>query len=265
MASSRQHAAPPAPERAPVPEPTLAERGRTLIELARIGTLSTHSRKQPGFPFGSVMPYGPDAQGRPVFLISSMAMHTQNLKADARASLLVMQESGEDPLGAARITLVGEVLPVPEAETGAARDLYLRRHENARYWVDFDDFGFYRMQPADVYFIGGFGVMGWVTAEQYAHSMPDPLADAAAGILRHMNADHGEALVLLARAAGEAGAEAAITSASMTAVDRLGFQLRLRSGDRVHGARIAFPREVRNSGDVRDVLVEMVRAARDAG
>jgi putative heme iron utilization protein len=95
--------------------------------------------------------------------------------------------------------------------------------------------------------------------------MPDPLADSAAGILRHMNADHGEALVLLARAAGEAGAEAAITSASMTAVDRLGFQLRLRSGDRVHGARIAFPREVRNSGDVRDVLVEMVRAARDAG
>ena len=67
------------------------------------------------------MPYAPDQQGRPVFLISNMAMHTQNLKADARASLLVMQESGEaDPLGAARITLVGEVLPVPETETGAA-------------------------------------------------------------------------------------------------------------------------------------------------
>src|ERR1039458_2513920 len=113
---------PPTPEHAPVPEPTLAERGRTLIQLGRIGTLSTHSRKQPGFPFGSVMPYGTDEQGRPVFLISSMAMHTQNLKADARASLLVMQESGEDPLGAARITLVGVVLPVPEAETGAVRE-----------------------------------------------------------------------------------------------------------------------------------------------
>ena len=137
--------------------------------LGRIGTLSTHSRKQPGFPFGSVMPYGADEQGRPVFLISNMAMHTQNLKADARASLLVMQESGEDdPLGAARITLVGEVLPVAETETGAVRELYLSRHENARYWVDFDDFGFYRMQPADVYFIGGFGVMGWVTADEYA-------------------------------------------------------------------------------------------------
>ena len=259
MASSRQHAAPSTPERAPVPEPTLAERGRTLVQLGRIGTLSTHSRKQPGFPFGSVMPYAPDEQGRPIFLVSNMAMHTQNLKADARASLLVMQESGEaDPLGAARITLVGEVLPVPETETGAARELYLSRHENARYWVDFDDFGFRRMQPADVYFIGGFGVMGWVAADEYASSQPDPLAADSAGILRHMNEDHGEALVLLARAAGETGAEAA----TMTAIDRLGFHLRLRSGERVHGTRIAFPREVPNSGEVRTVLVEMVRAAR---
>jgi hypothetical protein len=259
MASSRQHAAPPVPERAPVPEPTLAERGRTLIQIGRIGTLSTHSRKQPGFPFGSVMPYGTDEQGRPVFLISSMAMHTQNLKADARASLLVMQEGGGDPLGAARITVVGEVLPVPAAETGAVRELYLGRHENARYWVDFDDFGFFRMQPADIYFIGGFGVMGWVTAEDHGRSQPDPLADHSAGILRHMNTDHSEALALLARAAGETGAEAA----TMTAVDRLGFHLRLQSGERVHGARIAFPREVRNTGEARAVLVEMVRAARD--
>jgi heme iron utilization protein len=261
MASSRQHAAPPGSERAPVAEPTLAERGRTVIQLGRIGALSTHSRKQPGFPFGSVMPYGADERGRPVFLISGMAMHTQNLKADVRASLLVMQESGGDPLGAARITLVGEVLPVPEAETGAVRELYLSRHENARYWVDFDDFGFYRMQPADVYFIGGFGVMGWVTADEYARSQPDPLADSSAGILLHMNADHGDALILLARAAGEADVQAA----TMTAVDRLGFHLRLQSGARMHGARIAFPREVRNSGEVRTVLVEMVRAARAEG
>jgi heme iron utilization protein len=259
MASSGQHAAPQGPERAPVPEPTLAERGRTLIHLGRIGTLSTHSRKQPGFPFGSVMPYSPDQQGRPVFLISSMAMHTQNLKADARASLLVMQDGGEDPLGAARITLVGEVLQVPQDETTAMRELYLSRHRNARYWVDFDDFSFYRMHTAGVYFIGGFGVMGWVSADEYAISEPDPLADSSAGILRHMNEDHAAALVLLAQAAGEVGAEAA----TMTAVDRLGFHLRLRSGERVHGARIAFPREARDEGSVRTVLVEMVRAARE--
>jgi putative heme iron utilization protein len=258
MTSSRQHAAPAGPERAPVPEPTLAERGRTLIQLGRIGTLSTHSRKQPGFPFGSVMPYSSDDQGRPVFLISTMAMHTQNLLADRRASLLVMQEGGGDPLGAARITLVGDVSPVPAAETDAARELYLSKHENARYWADFNDFAYYRMHPAGVYFIGGFGVMGWVAADEYAGSQPDPLAEVSAGILQHMNADHAEALVLLARAAGENQVE----TASMTAVDRLGFHLRLQAGERVYGARIAFPREVRDSKEVRSVLVEMVRSAR---
>ena len=69
-----------------VPEPSFAERARTLMHLGRIGTLSTLSRKQPGFPFGSLMPYALDGQGRPVFLMSTMAMHTQNLQADPLCS-----------------------------------------------------------------------------------------------------------------------------------------------------------------------------------
>src|SRR5712692_2670417 len=74
-----------------VPEPSLAERARTLVSLGRIGSLSTHSRKFPGFPFGSMMPYAADDLGRAVFFISSMAMHTQNLQQDSRASLLITQ------------------------------------------------------------------------------------------------------------------------------------------------------------------------------
>src|ERR1039457_4399572 len=74
-----------------VPEPSFADRARTLMHSGRIGCLSTLSRKQPGFPFGSLMPYALDAQGRPIFLISTMAMHTQNLQADPRASLFVSE------------------------------------------------------------------------------------------------------------------------------------------------------------------------------
>src|SRR6202171_4527908 len=81
--------------RPPVTEPTFAERARTLVYFGRIGSLSTLSRKQPGFPFGSLMPYGLDEHGRPTFLISTMAMHTQNLQADPRASLLITQEAAE--------------------------------------------------------------------------------------------------------------------------------------------------------------------------
>jgi len=260
--TSRQHAERPVAERTPVPEPSLAERARTLVANMRQGTLSTHSRKLPGFPFGSVMPYAPDDYGRPLFLISSMAMHTQNLKADRRASLLVTQPGGDDPLGAARVTLLGESLPVPPAEIAAARALYLARHESARYWVDFNDFSFYRLEAAGVYFIGGFGVMDWVTPAEYAAGRPDPLTESAPAILRHMNQDHGEALLLLARTfAGEKDAE----TAAMTAIDRLGFQLKLTSGQRAYGVRIAFPRPAEDAGEVRMVLVEMVHSARGAG
>ena len=258
--STRKHAGTGAASDQPAaPEPSFAERARTLVYLCRIGSLSTLSRKQQGFPFGSVMPYGLDEHGRPIFLISTMAMHTQNLQADSRASLLVTQpDASSDPLGASRVTLVGKVLPLRESEVAEARKLYLERYANSKHWVDFEDFSFYRMEVVDVYYVGGFGVMGWVLASDYADAQVDPLSDAAAGIIQHMNTDHKEALVLLARVF--AGIES--QEAAMTSVDRLGFHLRLKTQDRMRGARIAFLREVNNSAEARKVLVEMVQQAR---
>lgn len=242
---------------AQLPEPTFAERVRTLVSLCTVATLSTVSRKRPGYPFGSLMPYSSDGTGRPIFLISNMAMHTQNIQADHRASLFVAQAGDGDPLGTARATIVGDVHPVPEDEVGDARQCYLSRFENSRSWVDFTDFGFYRMQPLDLYYVGGFGVMGWVAADDYLSAKVDPLADAGPKILGHMNSDHVPAMILLAKV--YAGFTA--TEAAMTAVDRLGFHLRLKTRDGMKGTRINFLREVQNSDEARSVLVEMVRTA----
>lgn len=242
-----------------IPEPTHAERTRTLLHLNSLATLSTLSRKQPGFPFGSLMPYALDPTGRLLFLISNMAMHTQNIKADPRASLFVTQPAADgDPLGAARVTLIGNVLQVADEDKAAVRELYLARHENSRYWVDFADFSFFRMEILDVYYVGGFGVMGWVTASDYAVAAIDPLADSAPGILTHMNADHVDAMILLARTHSQLEA----TEATMTAVDRLGFHLRLKTAEGMKGTRINFPNEVRTPNETRTALVEMVREAR---
>jgi len=258
--SIRKHAGPgPTNDQPVIPEPSFSERARTLVYLGRLGSLSTISRKQPGFPFGSVMPYALDDHGRPLFLISTMAMHTQNLKADPRASLLVTQNDADgDPLGASRVTLVGNALPVPPEELAAARTAYLARHANSKYWVDFEDFSFYRLEVVDVYYVGGFGVMGWVSAPDYTNSRPDPLADSMAGIIQHMNTDHADALVLLA--SKFAGIES--QEATMTAVDRLGFHVRLKTPEGIRGARIAFPREATSAEATRTILVEMVRQGR---
>jgi putative heme iron utilization protein len=257
--SSNQHAGPGPSGPPPPPEPPFAERARTLMHRGRVGTLSTQLRKHPGFPFGSVSPYGLDGLGRPTLLISTMAVHTHNLLGDPHASLLVTQPGwNEDPLAGARLTLVGTVGRVPEADRAAVREEYLARHENARFWVDFDDFAFYRLDVAALYYVAGFGAMGWVEADDYRTAAPDPLADHEAGILEHMNADHADALLLYCRAFAGVEAEAA----TMTGIDRLGFRVRARAGDRLQGVRINFPRQATTPAEARAVLVEMVRDAR---
>src|SRR5207253_8939357 len=218
-----------------------------------------------GHGLGAVRPYALDAQGQPRVLISSMAIRTQNLQVDPRASLLVAQpvasapgQEPGDPLAAARLTLLGEARQLSSSDSGTARATYLARHPRASYWVDFDDFSFWRLDVKDLYFVGGFAAMDWVTADDYRAARPDPLADAAAGILEHMNRDHPDALVAYARHfAGEPADEA-----TMVAVDRLGFRLRLRSGERLSSARIAFPREVTTAAQGREVLIAMLQQAR---
>src|SRR5262249_39835829 len=113
-------------------------------------------------------------------------------------------------------------------------------------------------EVASVWWGGGFAAMGWVEAGDYRRARPDPLADAAAGIMEHMNRDHADALIAYAQFF--AGAQA--DEATMTAVDRLGFKLPVRQGERRGSTRIAFPREVTPAAESRSVLIEMLRKAR---
>ncbi len=229
------------------------------MHLQQTGGLSTLSRKQPGWPFGSVMPYGLDDQGQPSFLISTMAMHTQNLLGDPRASLLVTPpESRTDPLGAARVTLMGSVTRVPKEESAPVRERYLARHANAAYWVDFNDFGFFRMAIADIYFVGGFGSMGWVAPADYFKAAVDPLAEMASELVREINTEQQETLLLLARVFGNLDAQ----QASITTMDRLGFHLRVKTPDRMQGGRFAFTDPVSTLQEARVGLADLAAKAR---
>jgi heme iron utilization protein len=247
--ASRHSGRPPAPSG--VPEPTFAERARTLLHVGRQGALATLSRRPAGGPFASLMPYAVDGAGRPLFLISSLAVHTQNLQADPRASLLVVQPGWNgDPLAAARVTLLGRVVAVPAAEIAETRTIYLRSHQNAAHWADFSDFSFQRLQVEEIYYVGGFGAMGWVAAADYAGAAPDPLADAAPSLLDEANRVFGARLKKLASARSDEPVEDAL----LTAVDRLGFRLRVRTALRTNAIRIAFPKAVAAPDEVLSFL-----------
>ena len=246
------------------PEPTHAERARTLVASQTRGALSTIGLQPAGTPFGSVVTYGLDGLGRPTFFVSSLAEHTRNLDADPRASLLVVEDTpeGADPLASGRVTLLGVVVEVTDPEERAgARAGYLAANPGA-FYVDYGDFRPMRLEVTDVRYVGGFGRMSWVDAASYAAAQPDPLRSDAAGIIGHMNADHTGALVTLChREAGRAD----VVSASMIAVDRYGFEVLAEfGGDHREALRIGFPTPQDSAEGVRQELISMLHAARQS-
>jgi len=143
---------------------------KDLLQSRFSGTLSTHSSHQQGFPFGSMMPYALDQEEKPIFLISRLAMHTRNIIKNPKASLFVTGQADENnQLSTARVTCMGELLAVDNDETRAC---YLKAHPDAQQWVDFADFSFYRMEISAIYFVAGFGKMGWVDLAEY-RSLPE--------------------------------------------------------------------------------------------
>jgi putative heme iron utilization protein len=254
---------PPEPPTNPAPEPSHAERTRTLVAGQSRGSLSTLAIDPPGTPFGSIVTYGLDDRGRPIGFVSTLAEHTRNLLADPRASLLVVESvpEGSDPLAAGRATLLGRLEQVAdEAEVEASKAAYLAANPQA-FYVAYGDFLCVRLEVLSIRYVGGFGRMSWVDADDYAAAEPDPLAPHAAGIVGHMNADHAGALVELCHAyAGRTD----VTAARMTAVDRYGFEVVADvTGPRQQAAfRVGFRTPQAAPDGVRKELVGMLHGAR---
>ncbi len=243
-----------------VPAPTHAECARTIVAGANRGSLSTLAAEPAGYPFGSVATYALDDDGAPLLFVSLMAEHTHNAERDPRASLLVAEAvaDGDDPLAAGRVTLIGDLGRVPGAEVAGVRARYLAANPSAGYYIDFGDFAFYRLAPRAVRYVGGYGRMSWVDARAFADAEADPLAPVAAGIVGHMNDDHADALVLVCR---HQGGRPDTVQATMTGVDRYGFELTASSPAGAGRLRLGFPRPVTTSEEVRSALVAMVRQA----
>lgn len=140
---------------------------RKLIAEARHATLSTIARDPEGFPYGSLVAIAGDERGRPLLLLSRLAEHTENLRARPEASVLVTSAGDGDPLTLGRVTLLGVCSLVPDDERAAVKALFLARQPSATAYVDFADFGFYRLEPRALRYVGGFGRMSWVDAGEY--------------------------------------------------------------------------------------------------
>jgi putative heme iron utilization protein len=239
------------------PAPTHAERARTLVARIPTGTLCTLALEPEGYPYGSFVTVAFD-YGNPVFLISGLAEHTKNLERDPRASLLVAESGSADPLANGRVTMLGPCTRV-EGDGGSARAAFFVAHPNSAYYADFRDFAFWKLQVDHVRYIGGYGRMSWITNADWHAAEPDPLGPSAAAAIAHMNADHADALMLYCKAFSRADE---ITSATMTGLDRYGFEMSAMTAQGPRPVRLAFARPVSTPEEARAALVAMVKDAR---
>ena len=231
---------------------------RGLVRAAMKGALATVD-KSSGHPYASLVLTATNQAGLPLFLVSKLALHTQNIAADKRASLLIdatgTGDSADDPMQGARLTLIGEIEPATDS---GARARFLARHPSAGGYADFPDFGFFALRPARAHFIGGFGRIFDLPASDLLISLDgaEDLASSEAGIVSHMNEDHADAIELYATKLLGASAGAW----RMTGIDPEGCDLVLGA----RGLRLAFASRITTAKEARAELVRLVGVARSA-
>ncbi|MGE0752530.1 MAG: HugZ family protein [Variibacter sp.] len=227
---------------------------KTLLREARSGALATLMAPS-GDPYCSLVNVATAADGAPLLLISQLAIHTKNLLADPRASLMLEERKAGDPLEGARVMLMGTVA---RDETEAARRRYLARHPDAEGFAGFKDFGFYRMTLRAAHLVAGFGRIVDLTPQDILTDLAgaDALIEAEPGICEHMNADHADAVRLYAtKLLGGPDGDWRCVGCDPEGLELQRERLALR---------LPFPQPVRAPGVLRQVLKQLAEDARAA-
>jgi putative heme iron utilization protein len=230
---------------------------RLLLRRSRQGALATLMVGS-GDPYCSLVNVASHPDGSPILLISRLAIHTKNLLADARVSLMLDERVEGDPLEGSRIMLSGRAEEIT-ADRDIVRQRYLNAHPTAEVFVDFKDFSFFRIRPTGTHLVAGFGRILDLKPAQFLTDISDAsaLVQAEQSAIEHMNTDHQEALGLYAaRLLGDAAGEWRCSGIDPDGID-------LQANNKV--LRLDFPERVTGPGELRRVLVHLAEQAREQG
>jgi putative heme iron utilization protein len=242
----------------PSPDFDAVKVARSLLRRSRQGALATLMAGS-GDPYCSLVNVASYADGSPVLLISRLALHTQNILADPRVSLMLDERAEGDPLEGSRIMLAGRAEEASAGDLEIMRRRYLNAHPTAEVFVNFKDFAFFRIRPNGAHLVAGFGRIVDLKPEQFLTDISDAgaLLAAEADAIDHMNADHGDATNLYAtRLLGAAPADWRCTGCDPDGLD-------LQAGAKI--LRLDFPERVTGPGELRKMLVKLAGEARAKG
>ncbi|WP_315826183.1 MULTISPECIES: HugZ family protein [unclassified Bradyrhizobium] len=228
---------------------------QSLLRRSRQGALAT-LMVGTGDPYCSLVNVATASDGAPIILISRLAVHTRNILADSRVSLMLDERAPGDPLEGTRIMLSGKAEQATDDNREMMRRRYLNAHPSAADYADFADFSFFVIRPSGAHLVAGFGRIVDLKPEQFLTDISDAdeLILAEQGAVDHMNEDHREALALYATKL--LGAEAAEWRCS--GCDPEGLDL-MADGKTL---RLGFPERVTTPGALRKMLVRLADEAR---
>jgi putative heme iron utilization protein len=227
---------------------------KRLLREGRSGALATLMPGS-GDPYCSLVNVATAADGAPLLLLSRLAVHTKNILADPRVSLMLDERKAGDPLEGARVMLMGTAAATDDPQ---ARARYLARQPEAETFAGFGDFGFYRIDLKSAHLVAGFGRIVDLAPRDVLAEVGDAVELTAAepGILAHMNADHADTCRLYAtKLLGAPDGEWRCVGSDPEGLE-------LQQGRRA--LRLSFPQRVRTPGELRAVLKRMADAARAA-
>lgn len=230
---------------------------RSLLRRSRQGALAT-LKPGSGDPYCSLVSVASHVDGSPILLISRLAIHTQNLLADSRVSLMLDERSEGDPLSGARLMLAGWAEQADSALVDVLRERYLRAHPSAEVFVSFKDFLFVRIRPRGAHLVAGFGRIVDLSAAQLLSDVADAasLLEAEASAVAHLNEEHQAALKLYATCL--LGADAADWRCTGCDPDGIDLQAGMQT------LRLEFPRRIVTPAALRQVLHEFAQQARNS-
>ncbi len=231
---------------------------RSLLRRSRQGALATLMAGG-GDPYCSLVNLASHPDASPILLISRLALHTKNILADSRVSLMLDERAEGDPLEGARIMLAGRAEPAGDGEAELLRRRYLSVHPSAEAFVEFKDFSFFRIRPSGAHLVAGFGRIVDLKPEQFLTDTGDAkaLLEAEQGVVEHMNEDHREAMNLYATKLLSAdSADWRCTGCDPDGID-------MQAGAKT--LRLDFPERVTDAVTLRKMLVRLAGEARAKG
>ena len=239
----------------PTPDFDPSKLAKSLLRRSRQGALATLMAGS-GDPYCSLVNLASHPDGSPILLISALAVHTRNILADSRVSLMLDERAAGDPLEGARIMLSGRAEVADDDNRELVRRRYLNAHPSAAAYADFGDFSFFRIRPAGTHLVAGFGRILDLKPEQFLTDVSDAAAliEAEQGAIEHMNEDHREAMNLYAtKLLGAAAGDWRCTGCDPEGID-------MQAGPAT--LRLAFPARVTGPGELRGMLVRLATEAR---